>query len=144
MSRGIPGLRIWAGARSGMIWVPTFSCSVRRFVVVIRLVLWLNLETALSSASCYVYICIFTYGKGHCQACEGHCCNCMGRIRQSKQLDKKAEEQYTGGIKNLCSYKEHHQMRQATRTTKLLLDLGNLRQGGATTGKQTALPAPAW
>src|SRR5713101_9585724 len=64
MSRGIPGLRIWAGARSGAIWVPTFSCSVRRFVVVIRLFLWLNLETALSSASCYVYIRIFNYGKG--------------------------------------------------------------------------------
>src|SRR5260370_19272280 len=39
----------------------------------IHLFLWLNLETALSSASCYVYTCIFNYGKGHCQACEGHC-----------------------------------------------------------------------
>jgi len=57
------------------------------------------------------------------------------------QLDKKAEEQYTRGIKNICSSKEHQRMGQATRTTKLLLDLGKRTQGGANTEKRAALDA---
>src|SRR5713226_6677758 len=58
---------------------------------------------------------------------------------KAKKLDNKRQEQYTRGIKNVCSHKERHQMGQATRTTKLLLDLGERRQGGANTGKRTHL-----
>ena len=36
--------------------------------------------------------------------------------RRAKKLDNERQEQYTGGIKNICSYKERHQMGQATRT----------------------------
>src|SRR5258708_3026666 len=61
--------------------------------------------------------------------------------RRSKKLDNKAEEQYTKGIQNVCSLKEHSRMGQATRTTKLSLDLGERDQGGANEGKTAALPA---
>jgi hypothetical protein len=64
-------------------------------------------------------------------------------LRQWDKLDKKAEEQYTRGIKNVCSSKEHHQMGQATRTTKLLLDLGKRTQRGANSEKRAALDATA-
>jgi hypothetical protein len=62
-------------------------------------------------------------------------------VRQSKKLDNKAEEQYTKGIQNVCSLKEHSRMGHATRTTKLSLDLGKRDQGGANAGKQAALSA---
>ena len=62
-------------------------------------------------------------------------------ITTIKKLDSKAEEQYTRGIQNVCSLKEHSRMGQATRTTKLSLDLGKRDQGGANAGKQAALTA---
>lgn len=48
-----------------------------------------------------------------------------------EKLDNKSQEQYAGGSKNFCSDKEHRQMGQATRTTKLVLDLGKRTQGGS-------------
>src|SRR6266487_370873 len=60
---------------------------------------------------------------------------------QSKKLDKKAQRQYTGGIRNFCSHRERRCMGQATRTTKLLLDLGKRDEGGANTDKRAALTA---
>jgi hypothetical protein len=58
-----------------------------------------------------------------------------------EKLDNKSQEQYTGGSKNFCSDKEHRQMGQATRTTKLVLDLGKRTQGGANTSKHAYLEA---
>src|SRR5260370_16821807 len=63
----------------------------------IHLFLWLNLETALSSASCYVYTCIFNYGKGHCQACERQC-RCVERrtviMSGAKGLDRRTKRSF--------------------------------------------------
>ncbi len=56
-----------------------------------------------------------------------------------KKLDNKREAQYTGGTKNFCSDWEHDSMGQATRTTKLLLDLSARGEGGANTSKRTYL-----
>jgi len=56
-----------------------------------------------------------------------------------KKLDKKAQEQYTGGIKNFCSRQEHRRMGQATRTTKLALSLDKRDQGGANSEKRALL-----
>src|SRR5215467_7623201 len=41
----------------------------------------------------------------------------------------------------MCSHKEQRPMGQASRTTKLLLDLGKRTRGGANTEKRTALDA---
>jgi putative transposase len=60
-----------------------------------------------------------------------------------QKLDTKGEEEYTGGTKNFCSQMEHHWIGQATRTTKLLLDLGERTQGGANSEKRAALAATA-
>ena len=65
----------------------------------------------------------------------------LGAARSLEKLDNKSQEQYTGGSKNVCSGKEHRQMGQATRTTKLVLDLGKRTQGGANTSKQAYLEA---
>jgi hypothetical protein len=65
----------------------------------------------------------------------------LGAARSLEKLDNKSQEQYTGGSKNFCSDKEHRQMGQATRTTKLVLDLGKRTQGGANTSKQAYLEA---
>ncbi len=61
--------------------------------------------------------------------------------RRSKKFDNEPQEKYTGGVKNDCSHEEHHPMGQATRTTKLLLDLSERRQGGANSEKRAALHA---
>src|SRR5215472_5598230 len=63
--------------------------------------------------------------------------------RRWEKLDKKAEEQYTSGTKNVCSSKGYQRMGQATRTTKLLLDLGKRNEGGANRQKRAALDATA-
>ena len=65
----------------------------------------------------------------------------LGAARSLEKLDNKSQEQYTGGSKNFCSDKEHRQMGQATRTTKLVLDLGKRTQGGANTSKHAYLEA---
>jgi hypothetical protein len=61
----------------------------------------------------------------------GPTCHTQKRFlkRRRKKIDNKRQKQYTGRGKNVCSDKEHYPMGQATRTTKLLLDLGERRQG---------------
>src|SRR5438132_2996627 len=46
-------------------------------------------------------------------------------------------------MKNFCSEKRARRMGQATRTTKLFLDLGKREEGGANSGKRAYLDATA-
>jgi putative transposase len=62
-------------------------------------------------------------------------------MRRKKKLDNKMQEQYNRGSKNVCSHKEQPWMGQATRTTKLFLNLGKRDQTGANTDKHAALTA---
>jgi len=61
--------------------------------------------------------------------------------RRAKKLDKKAQGQYTGGIRNFCSHQEHRPMGQSTHTTKFSLSLDKRDQGGANCEKHALLDA---